>query len=182
VGKAWGSIGVLRSAGMRFWGASLVWSLGIAVLIGVPAVLIPNALFRSMAPTRWWDFVLWGVTALLSGAVLASRALPGATTCKVEGRAVSSCALTFLAVGCPVCNKIVVSLVGTSGALAYFAPMQPVIGSISVGILALALHRALQRSTDPAGEATASSSRSSEPEAAANSILSPTGASGWFHG
>ena len=37
-------------------------------------------------------------------------------------------ALTFFAVGCPVCNKLVVLALGFSGALTYFAPLQPALG------------------------------------------------------
>lgn len=33
--------------------------------------------------------------------------------------------LSFLAVGCRICNKIVVWLIGVSGALSFFAPVQP---------------------------------------------------------
>jgi hypothetical protein len=146
------SIGVLRGAGMAFWGQSGAWALGIALVIGIPTVLIPNDLFRRMTPTRWWDFVFWGVTALLSGAVLAARVLPGAARCKVGGQALAGYALTFLAVGCPLCNKIVVGVIGASGALAYFAPIQPLLGSVSVAVLALTLHRTLHSVRNDVGD------------------------------
>jgi hypothetical protein len=42
----------------------------------------------------------------------------------------------FLAIGCPVCNKIALILLGTSGALTIFAPLQPVIGAASLVLLA----------------------------------------------
>ena len=38
----------------------------------------------------------------------------------------------FLAIGCPVCNKIALVLLGTSGAMTVFAPLQPVIGAVSL--------------------------------------------------
>lgn len=34
----------------------------------------------------------------------------------------------MFAVGCPACNKIAVILLGTSGALNLWAPVQPVLG------------------------------------------------------
>ena len=43
---------------------------------------------------------------------------------------------TFLAIGCPVCNKIALVLLGASGALTVFAPLQPLIGAASLGLLA----------------------------------------------
>ena len=42
----------------------------------------------------------------------------------------------FLAIGCPVCNKIAIVLLGTSGALTIFAPIQPLIGAVSLALLA----------------------------------------------
>jgi hypothetical protein len=42
----------------------------------------------------------------------------------------------FLAIGCPVCNKIALVLLGTSGALTIFAPIQPLIGAASLALLA----------------------------------------------
>jgi hypothetical protein len=40
------------------------------------------------------------------------------------------------AVGCPVCNKLVVLALGFSGAMTYFTPLQPILG---VGALVLTL-------------------------------------------
>ncbi len=42
----------------------------------------------------------------------------------------------FLAIGCPVCNKIVLVALGTTGALTIWAPLQPVIGAASLLLLA----------------------------------------------
>lgn len=50
---------------------------------------------------------------------------------------------TYLAVGCPICNKLVVALLGTSGALTYFAPIQPLLGVGAVALLVFALRRRL---------------------------------------
>lgn len=46
---------------------------------------------------------------------------------------------TFFAVGCPVCNKLVLLALGYSGALQYFAPMQPFLAGLAVILLAWAL-------------------------------------------
>lgn len=47
--------------------------------------------------------------------------------------------LSLFAVGCPVCNKIVLLALGTSGALTWFAPVQPVLAVASIGALGWAL-------------------------------------------
>ncbi len=47
--------------------------------------------------------------------------------------------LSVLAIGCPVCNKLVVLALGAGGALTHFAPVQPILGFLSLGLLAYAL-------------------------------------------
>jgi hypothetical protein len=46
---------------------------------------------------------------------------------------------SFLAVGCPVCNKIALIALGYSGAMNYFAPVQPFLAFAGVAILTYAL-------------------------------------------
>ena len=43
--------------------------------------------------------------------------------------------LGWFAVGCPVCNKIALVVLGYTGALTYFAPLQPVLAVLSVVLL-----------------------------------------------
>ncbi|MGI8712205.1 MAG: hypothetical protein ACR2NR_03285 [Solirubrobacteraceae bacterium] len=43
--------------------------------------------------------------------------------------------LAGLAVGCPICNKVVVAAIGVTGALSYWAPLQPVLGVASILVL-----------------------------------------------
>src|SRR5699024_7393367 len=43
--------------------------------------------------------------------------------------------LTFFAVGCPVCNKLVLVALGYAGAISWFAPVQPYLQLIAIGLL-----------------------------------------------
>lgn len=61
---------------------------------------------------------------------------PGA---KGGGRAAGGGILSFFAVGCPICNKLVVALLGASGALTYFGPVQPLLGLLGLTLLATTL-------------------------------------------
>ena len=47
--------------------------------------------------------------------------------------------LGWLAVGCPVCNKLIVLALGSSGALSWFAPAQPWLAALSIVLLVAAL-------------------------------------------
>jgi hypothetical protein len=46
--------------------------------------------------------------------------------------------VTFFAVGCPVCNKLVLVAFGYSGALKYFGPVQPYLAVGAIALLAWA--------------------------------------------
>lgn len=61
-----------------------------------------------------------------------------------ERAVVGSGLATVLAVGCPVCNKLVVALLGASGALSWFAPIQPALGALSGILLLVALRQRLR--------------------------------------
>ncbi|WP_435813056.1 hypothetical protein [Streptomyces werraensis] len=62
-------------------------------------------------------------------------------------RALIAGLLSAFAVGCPICNKLVVLALGVSGALSYWAPAQPVLGVASVALLTYALMRRLRTAT-----------------------------------
>lgn len=51
--------------------------------------------------------------------------------------------LSFLAVGCPVCNKAVLLAVGSSGALRWFAPAQPIVSVVGLVLLVWAVRTRL---------------------------------------
>ncbi|WP_051198521.1 hypothetical protein [Gordonia shandongensis] len=118
----------------------------VLVLVGVGTVMIPNSLFaREIAPT-WWSYPVWVLTAVLSGLLAATYVVPRGGEAPDdtvhEGRwGIAGTLLTWFAVGCPVCNKIALLALGYSGALAYFAPVQPVLAVLAVALLWFALAR-----------------------------------------
>jgi hypothetical protein len=69
--------------------------------------------------------------------------LPGPPPAEAERRAsalgYAGGVAAFLAIGCPVCNKVVLVLLGTSGALTIWAPLQPLLALASLGLLAVTL-------------------------------------------
>lgn len=140
----------LRMLGWRYLAVAIAAGALTAVTIGIPTDVLPNPWFTRMTPVRTTDLVLWPVTSVLVGALLATYLTPafqGARSAR-GGVGVGSGTLSWLAIGCPVCNKAVVALLGVSGALRYFGPAQPFIGALAVvlagGALAVRL-RALGR-------------------------------------
>jgi hypothetical protein len=59
----------------------------------------------------------------------------------------------FLAIGCPLCNKVVLVALGASGAMSVWAPIQPIVGLASLLLLAVTVAGRLRRRA--AGDACA---------------------------
>jgi hypothetical protein len=118
-----------------------------ALVVGVPTDVIPNPLFGRSVPVQWWNYPALAVTALLAGIVLATYVRqPGTATprsASITRLGSVGGVLSLLAVGCPVCNKLVLLLLGTSGALSLWAPVQPLVAVVSIALLALAAVRRL---------------------------------------
>ncbi len=113
----------------RYVIAFAVATLLSGLATGIAADLVPNPWFSRMTPIGAFDVVLWVALSVALGALLATYALP---TCSRKRAGLTGGAggglLTWFAIGCPVCNKLVFLALGASGALTYFAPLQPVIG------------------------------------------------------
>lgn len=130
----------LKSRGWRYWLTAGVYAAVAALIIGIPTRVIPNHWFSRMTPTRTEDYVFLTATSVLLGMTLAL----GRRVAADPRRSLGSGFATFLAVGCPVCNKLVVALIGVGGALSWFAPAQPVIGAAAVALLAVGLRQRLR--------------------------------------
>lgn len=124
----------------RYWAFAALGAVGGAVLLGIPTAIIPNPLFERMIPAGPADYVFWVLTAFLLGLVGATYLVRDSGPRPIENQVAGGGILSVFAVGCPICNKAVVLALGVSGALTYFAPIQPLIGLVSAGLLLYALH------------------------------------------
>jgi len=138
----------VRDWPLRRWMVAAVSAVVTVVVIGVPTLLIPNPVFGRAVPVTWWAWPVLVVTAVLSGLVAATYvARPGAAVVADETTpmrtSVARGFLAYLAVGCPVCNKIALLALGATGAVRWFAPFQPFLGLAAVALLGYALRRRL---------------------------------------
>ncbi|MEU5947557.1 hypothetical protein ABZ793_18580 [Micromonospora sp. NPDC047465] len=136
----------MRSWTPRRLAAAVVGGVVTAVVIAVPTDLLDTPLFGRSVPVPWWAWPVLVVTATLSGLLLATYVRPaGATRSPRAEQRVGAVGgvLSLLAVGCPVCNKLVLLALGTSGAMTWFAPAQPLLAAASIGLLGWALRRRL---------------------------------------
>jgi hypothetical protein len=128
----------------RRWAVAAAGTVGTALLIGLPTEMVTNPWFHRMTPVRWWDRPVWLITAVLAGLLLATFVATPAEDERSARRGGIGGVLAFFAVGCPVCNKLVVLALGTAGAHTWFEPAQPILGVGSIALLAWALRARLQ--------------------------------------
>lgn len=132
----------LRSWTGRNWTVAVLTTLATAVVIALPTAVVPSPWFFREIPTPAWAYPVLGLVAILSGLVAATyvRAPDGP-----GGRRASAGALLgFFAVGCPVCNKLVLLVLGYTGAMTWFEPVQPILAVLAVAGLAAALRARLR--------------------------------------
>ena len=137
----------LRSWPAARWLSAAVGTVVAGLVVGIPTGIISTGLYQRMTPVLWWNYPVWAATSVLSGLLLATfvrtRSHPHSPDSGATGGLIGS-TLSFLAVGCPICNKIVVAALGVSGALNIWAPVQPALGALSVALLAWAFSRRLR--------------------------------------
>ena len=124
--------------------AAVVGAVVSAAAIGVPTALLPNSVFTRMTAVTWWSWPVWVATAVLGGLVAATYVRTRDVTGTGVGAGAGGGLLSVLAVGCPVCNKVVVAVLGAAGAMQWWAPVQPLIAVASVVLLGWALRTRLR--------------------------------------
>jgi hypothetical protein len=138
----------LRRWPSRRWWTALATAAFTVVFIAIPTDLIDTPFFARQVPPTVWSWPVLIVSAILAGLVTATYvAYPdGAAPRRAEGRlGMAGWMITFFAVGCPVCNKIVLLALGTTGALQFFEPVQPYLAALSIVLLGWALYARLTR-------------------------------------
>lgn len=142
----------------RRWATALVAAMVVALAVGLPTDVIPNPVFGRPVEVTWWSYPILIVTAVLGGLLIATyvrEPIPGGDAAAAAiaddqeldrpGRAGGlGGLLSFFAVGCPTCNKLVVVALGSTGALDWFAPAQPILAVASIVLLAWALRARLR--------------------------------------
>ena len=133
---------------------AFAWACAVLLFLGLPTDLIPNPIFGREVPIRWWEYPIVGATVVLTFFWFAIQAPP--MEFQKNGRLIGGVTLALFAVACPVCNKIILLLLGTAGALGVWAPLQPYIAVFSVVALGLALYLRIRtaRRTNPVDSVT----------------------------
>lgn len=126
---------------VRRMAVGLIAAVVTALLIGIPTGIIQTSWYHRMTPVLWWNYPVWALSSILTGALVATYVRDPAVGVPAThgGKTFLGGMLSLFAVGCPICNKLVVMAIGVSGALNWFSPIQPVLAIGSLGLLVYAL-------------------------------------------
>ena len=103
-------------------GRRIIFAVGAAIVtalaIGLPTDVIPNPVFGRPVPVTWWSYPTLVVTAVLGGLLAATYVREPVDSEPVDevGDELDTPSrvggigglLSFFAVGCPVCNKLII--------------------------------------------------------------------------
>lgn len=127
------------------WVAAIAVAGATFFLIGLPTAVIANPVFGRAIGVTQWSMPVLVATSVLSGMLCATYVRMDAEVTDENSAKVGSIGgfLAYLAVGCPVCNKLALIALGSTGAIQYFAPVQPYLGAAGILLLMYALRKRL---------------------------------------
>ena len=127
------------------WLVASSTAVATGLFISLPTAILKTPIFGREIEVTPWSVPVVIATSILSGMLFATyikmeQSIDEDRSLKVGG---AGALFSFLAVGCPVCNKLVLVALGYSGAIQYFAPVQPYLAAAGILLLAYALQRRL---------------------------------------
>jgi hypothetical protein len=122
------------------------------VLLGTVAALWNNPLFTRMTPAGGFEIALLLLQSLLAGLYVGLPHSPCGKRTAGAGAIIG-----FLGIACPVCNKVLVLLIGGALLLEYFEPVRLYVALGGAALLALAVWLKLARPECLKAEAQAGS-------------------------
>ena len=105
-------LAVLRAWPPRRWLVALAAGAAFVLVVAVPTDLIDTPVFGREIPPTWWAWPSLAGLVGLGGLLVATYvARTGRSPIAVDAVAAagSAASLTYFAVGCPVCNKLVLA-------------------------------------------------------------------------
>jgi hypothetical protein len=125
--------------GPRFIALAAACTIVSGLLLGIPTAIIPNSIFHRVIAAGPSNYFFWISTSVVIGALLATYLLPRSVRDRTAEAGLGGGFLAYLAIGCPLCNKAVVALIGASGAVTIFQPIQPFLGALGLALASVAL-------------------------------------------
>jgi len=111
------------------------------VFLGTPTALVPNPIiqYTRMIEATLLDYFFLATTSLLLG-ILISLKLYFKSEKRVGARELAGGTAGFVAFSCPICNALLVALLGGTTIMAFIEPLRPLLGVVSVIILSYLIY------------------------------------------
>jgi hypothetical protein len=127
------------------------WIVAVSVglltffVIAIPTAVVQNPVFGREIGVTSWSVTVIVVSSILAGLLTATYVKnefsdENPRQLKIGG---AGALLSYFAVGCPVCNKLALVALGYSGAIQYFAPIQPYLAFAGIALLMYSLRMRL---------------------------------------
>jgi len=128
-----------RFALTKALGRALLYFVAIFLVLAIPTALLSTPIidYVRMIPATPLDYAFLFATSLLSAVYLA---IPK-SECAENGKALGGGLAGFLAVSCPICNKLLVLIFGFDFAFGVLEPARPFLGILSIALLAYAIDK-----------------------------------------
>lgn len=136
---------MLASWPARRWLVAVAAATAFVLVVAIPTDLIDTPVFGREIPPTWWSWPSLLVSSALGGLLVATYVSAPTQPDRASSRrgGWAGGLLTYFAVGCPVCNKLVLLALGSAGAVTWFEPFQPFLQAAAVLLLLWALRSRL---------------------------------------
>ena len=135
----------LLSWSLKRWIVAVSVALLTYFVIALPTAVVTNPIFGRETDATGWSITVIVITSILTGLLTATYVKNEFSDENPRQLKIGSAGalLSFFAVGCPVCNKLVLIALGYSGAIQYFAPIQPYLALAGIVLLMFSLRMRL---------------------------------------
>jgi len=120
-------------------------SAALFVVLGTPTALVPNPFLHyvRMIPSTLLDYFFLATTSIML-AVLISLKLYYRSEKQLGAKEFVGSATGFIAFSCPICNMLLVALLGGATIMAFIEPLRPILGVVSIAVLSYLIYNTLQ--------------------------------------
>ncbi len=125
---------------VKYIGIGILVSLFVFFLFGIITALLQGQYYTRMVPVTSLDYFFLVSSSLLIGTYVSIHYYKKNTVKKCNSAVYTGGIMGFFSVSCPVCNKLLLFLLGASGAMTYFNPLRPILGFASIGLLTTAIY------------------------------------------
>lgn len=128
---------------LKRWVVAIFTALLTLLAIGIPTAVLPTPFFGRAVAVTSWSLPVLIATSILTGLLIATYIKKEHVEDEERSLKVGGLGgfFSFVAVGCPVCNKIALLALGSTGAVRFFAPVQPYIATAGIALLFYAVRK-----------------------------------------